>query len=347
MISLHAVARKAARQLSQTTHQASSSRFNHTASRSSHISTLLLNPELTEEDASNELRWITQEVRDTSSKLMAKGKLPPVEDDRIQEMVERRSTGEPIQYILGSTDFGPLTIKCRRPVLIPRPETAYIFEKLSSAILSSIPPLTSSKRPTKPLDILDLCTGTGCISFLLSRLNPLSKVTGIDNSPAAIQLAMMNNQELGMTDKVTVKFGNLFKDPATLLPLDGSKVGLVVSNPPYIPYDQYQNLPSSVKHFESPSALIGDIDKQDGQVKGKGKGLEFYERISEILPDLLADQGQLEQVGWKGIPRTAFEIGIGQSEDVMDILKSSNVIGRTEVWKDQFGIDRMVVGWNH
>ncbi|WVW80163.1 hypothetical protein I302_102140 [Kwoniella bestiolae CBS 10118] len=331
---------------------ASSSR-NHSLSSSSqpdHVRTLLQNQELTEEDAINELRWITQEVREIANRQMAKGRMPEVEEDSIAKIVERRGKGEPIQYILGTTDFGPLTIQLRRPVLIPRPETAHLTSQLSSLILSSIPPLTFRERPTAPLNILDLCSGTGCIGLLLAKLNPLSRVTGIDNSPVAVQLGMINARDLDLGDRVKSKYGNIFKDPSLLLSThnsekveagDDGRYGLIISNPPYIPYSEYQALPPSVKNYESPSALLGD-----GLDAKEGKGLKYYQRIAEILPDLLAEEEQLEKKGWKGIPRLALEIGQGQAGDVVEIVRSGGRIKRTEVWRDQYGVERMVVGWS-
>ncbi|OCF43362.1 hypothetical protein I317_02800 [Kwoniella heveanensis CBS 569] len=386
-------------------------------------------------DIQNELRWIRNEVRQRGSELLKKGQLPPVEDELIQSWVERRSRGEPLQYILGSTDFGPLTIKCVRPVLVPRPETAHCTSLLSQSILSFIPPLTSASRPKAPMDVLDLCTGSGCIALLLARLNPLLRVRGVDNSPAAVALGMANAKALDLDDRVTVRYGNLFADPpggllpdsgwtrsapaplssaassrtsSASVPAPGSttstssinarrhegssprsrflaseyvseqqadmfkiksqqglssnrrKVGLVVANPPYIPYDEWKDLPASVREYESPSALLGDVDGGGRTLTGTaaamqgGKGLKYYERIAEILPDLLLDQETLEKDGWGNpsdrgqIPRLALEVGKGQAQDVVDIVRSRSggMIGRTEIWKDQFGVERFVVGWS-
>ncbi|WVF65797.1 hypothetical protein IAT40_000534 [Kwoniella sp. CBS 6097] len=372
-------------------------------SESDLVSLLSNNPELLLEDVRNEIRWIRDEVRQRSSEMLRKGRLPPVEDELVRDFVERRSKGEPLQYILGSTDFGPMTIKCVRPVLIPRPETAHCTTLLSDRILSTIPRLTSASRPSNPMDVLDLCTGSGCIALLLARLNPLLRVTGVDNSPAAVALGMANAKALELDDRVAVRYGNLFaSSTGGLLPDSGStgtksaasspatnhrsmsprarflasefvdqtnansisttasnessakrKVGLVVSNPPYIPYEEWKSLPASVREYESPSALLGDgdITKGNGRLNlsrsVQGKGLKYYERIAEILPDLLIDQEMLEKDGWVNVPRLALEVGKGQAQDVQDIVlrQSGGMIRRTEIWKDQFGVERFVVGW--
>ncbi|AUB27810.1 S-adenosylmethionine-dependent methyltransferase [Cryptococcus neoformans] len=302
-----------------------------------HIQTLLLNTELDLDDASNELRWIIAVVRDEANKMIIRGKLPPIEEERVEELVRRRSAGEPLQYILGSADFGPINIRCQKPVLIPRPETAHIFARLSSTILSSVPSLTSSSRPSAPLPVLDLCTGTACIPLLLAHLNPLLTAVGIDNSAAAVTLGGANAKALGMEERVNVRYGNVFAESTRLLGREG-KVGLVVSNPPYIPFKEWEQLPTSVKDWESPTALLGD-GKKDGE------GLAFYERIAEMMPDLLLEEGEMEKKGWKGVPRVAVEVGLGQARKVEEIFRSGQ-IKKTEVWQDQFGMERMVVGWS-
>lgn len=79
--------------------------YSFTSTSDPHIQTLLLNTELSLDDASNELRWIIAEVRDEANKMMTRGKLPPIEEERVEELVKRRSAGEPLQYILGKTLF--------------------------------------------------------------------------------------------------------------------------------------------------------------------------------------------------------------------------------------------------
>ncbi|ODN76632.1 hypothetical protein L202_05279 [Cryptococcus amylolentus CBS 6039] len=308
------------------------------SSQPNHLQTLLQNRELQQSDAENELRWITSWVREEAKGMMKKRKLPPVEDERIGGFVQRRAEGEPLQYILGSIDFGPLTIKCKKPVLIPRPETAHIFTLLSSSILSSVPSLTSRDRPSSPLTVLDLCTGSGCVGLLMAHENLMAEVTGVDNSPAAVALAGANVRDNELGERVDIRYGNVFGLPQGLLGGKG-KVGVVVSNPPYIPLHEWEQLPKGVREYESPAALLGDGKKA-------GEGLAFYERIAEILPELLQSEEEMEGKGWKGIPRVAVEVGLGQARKVEEIFKKSEVVGRTEVWKDQYGVERMVVGWS-
>lgn len=294
---------------------------------------LVENKELDLEDAKNELRWIKQS-------------LPTCDESKLAQLVERRAKGEPLQYILGksdtvsgplmigSTDFGPLTLKCRAPTLIPRPETADIFERLATLLSPG------TKQPIRSLGIVDLCTGSAPIPLLLRHhLGDCVRVRGYDLSQSAIQLARENISSTGLD--IQVEQADILdeKFAATVMSDIYGQVDLIVSNPPYIPLVEYRELPASVRDWEDPAALLGDLP-------GGESGLLFYERIAELLPTLLRPSEDLKQGGWGGIPRVAVEIGSSQGKDVTGILKAGGM-KKAEVWRDQFGKDRMVVGWDH
>ncbi|KAI0743476.1 S-adenosyl-L-methionine-dependent methyltransferase [Daedaleopsis nitida] len=137
------------------------------------------------ESAATELRWMRQTLAN-----QPRG--TPPSGSTLEEMVARRVQGEPLQYILGSQPFGSLSIAVRPPVLIPRPETEDWTIRLSE---------TMSPTSDQPLNMLDLCTGTGCIPLLLCHLWPPGSVhaTGIDISAAAVQLANENAHLCGIT----------------------------------------------------------------------------------------------------------------------------------------------------
>jgi release factor glutamine methyltransferase len=126
---------------------------------------------------------------------------------------------------------------------------------------------------------------------------------------------------------------------------------LVVSNPPYIPRQEWEALSPSVRVWEDPRALVGERD-----VGSYGPGLAFYKRIADLLPLILVHQQHQHQHRQhedavssrgllEGIPRVAVEVGVEQAGDVQAILRSSGVISRTAVWEDQYGRERLVVGW--
>lgn len=234
----------------------------------------------------------------------------------------------------GSTDFGPLMLKCRAPTLIPRPETAEIFTRLAHLISSCRSPSGTSR----PLSIVDLCTGSAPIPLLLRHhLGQDIRITGYDLSTPAVELARENAQHTGLDVRLHVADIMAEAYPTQVIADTGGRVDMVVSNPPYITPDEYRSLPSSVRDWEDPAALQGDLSHGS-------RGLDFYERIAALLPMVLTSGSETDGVGWEGIPRVAVEIGAEQGSDVSDILGSVGM-SRTEVWRDQYDRDRMVVGW--
>jgi methylase of polypeptide subunit release factors len=227
--------------------------------------------------------------------------------------------------------------------LIPRSETAHITSLLARRISQSC------RSSSQPLDIVDLCSGSGCISLLLAHLlRSSARLTGIDISPDAIALAKENAVSTGL--QVSYEQGDLWEDG--FLP---RKVDILVSNPPYIPRREWDSLYESVKTYEDPLALIGDPQDVPGTrppssgdiYSNDGKGLAFYRRIAQLLPGVLTSDDDVQKKGWAQLPRVAVEIGYGQAKDVQEILtsQSGGLIRRVEVWDDEYGVERMVVGW--
>jgi methylase of polypeptide subunit release factors len=164
---------------------------------------------------------------------------------------------------------------------------------------------------------------------------------GYDLSPDAIELAKENARALDLD----AGFHELdvFHPSAAeqVVQHSGGRVGVLVSNPPYIPLHEYRALPASVRSYEDPRALLGDPSGYEGD------GLAFYRRIADLLPDVLRSEEEMDRDGLGGLPRVAVEIGAEQGKAVEEILRSSpgGVVHRTEVWVDQYDRDRAVVGW--
>ena len=123
---------------------------------------------------------------------------------------------------------------------------------------------------------------------------------------------------------------------------------MVVSNPPYIPLDEWNELPRSVKDYEDPRALLGDpgdLEFCGTDFKEGEGGFSFYRQIAGLLPQLLRP-GRPHN---SETPIVAVEIGADHAQAVQKIFRTmaGGTVGSTEVWKDQFGRDRMVVGWRH
>ncbi len=176
---------------------------------------------------------------------------PIVEEElfEIREKIKRCGKGEPLEYVVGKVDFFGAEIQIDSRVLIPRPETEILVEKIAK----------EAKRGV----LWDLCTGSGCIGIALKKANPELEVTLSDLSEEALQVAKKNAELNG----VHVQFvqGDLLK------PFRGQKADWIVCNPPYISEKEYLQLDPSVRDFEPKMALVSGLS-----------GLEFYERLAEV-----------------------------------------------------------------
>ncbi len=184
--------------------------------------------------------------------------------DKLRSFVKRRANGEPLQYITGKTTFRFIELNVCPGVLIPRPET----EVLVSEVLSALPRdkhVSDTEACVPDILVCDLCCGSGCIAASLAYENPRIKVIATDVSSKCVKLARENVSKLHLQDRVEVKECDLASG------IDQALIGhfdAVVSNPPYIPSSQLQQLPSEVGNFEPKLALDGGED-----------GLDVFRRI--------------------------------------------------------------------
>ncbi|KAI9572301.1 S-adenosyl-L-methionine-dependent methyltransferase [Boletus coccyginus] len=251
----------------------------------------------------------------------------------LSDMLDRRIAGEPLQYILGSTPFGPLDLLTRPPTLIPRPETEHWAIRLAHA---------RTPDPARPVRVLDLCTGSGCIPLLLCHLWPpgSTRAVGVDISPDAVRLSTDNAARSRITTNArqirpdenvfTPLLGDI-RDPLLLRRLDPPPpFDVITANPPYVPLHVYHTLPSSVKDYEDPRALIGDPPDAPHQ-----DGLSFYRTIAVLLARkrVLAPHALV-----------ALEVGHDQAHAVTRILAHTPGLrlAQMEIWKDPWDKDRVV-----
>ena len=173
-----------------------------------------------------------------------KQKIKPREISNFLKLIDRRSSKEPIAYILEEKEFWSKSFLVSKNTLVPRPETELMVEKIVKIFKK------------KDIFILDIGTGTGCI--LLSILSELenSKGTGIDISSKAIQIARANSRKHKLTERT--KFCKRSLDE-----IYHNKFDLIVSNPPYIKRKDIKNLNEDIKKFEPKLALDGGNDGLD------------------------------------------------------------------------------------
>ncbi|TFK44382.1 S-adenosyl-L-methionine-dependent methyltransferase [Crucibulum laeve] len=270
------------------------------------------------DQASLELRWMKQALSSGLS------------NATLSTMVKRRALGEPLQYILGTQPFGPLNLLTRPPVLIPRPETEHWVIKLAESMFPTA---------QNPRNLLDLGTGSGCIPLLLCHLWPKGSLRthGIDISPHALRLANDNAALCGIpthcdTDEPQNTYTtSLASFLHTSFPDNEASIkppyDIVTSNPPYIPWDEYLELPRSVSDYEDPKALFGGPS-----------GLDFYHAIARIVShkNILSPNAVV-----------ALEVGYEQAEIVESLMRRTGRIHRTEIWGDPWGKQRTVVAHAH
>ncbi len=184
--------------------------------------------------------------------------------EEVNEILFRLKTGEPYQYIVGFTYFDDLKMEVAPGVLIPRPET----EELVAWIDESV-----QNRPNQKIE--DWCTGSGCIALALKNRNKNADVSGYDISEEALEISMCNAQELNLE----VRFSK--KD--ALNPLPDRKVDVIVSNPPYIPWKEKEEMHQNVTEFEPDLALFVPNDDP----------LLFYQSIANYASKALSEGGLL------------------------------------------------------
>lgn len=231
-----------------------------------------------------------------------------------QQWLERAKAGEPIQYIVGKQDFYGETFTVSAGVLIPRPETELLIEHLIHA--------ANHYFVEQSLRVIDLGTGSGAIAITLAKLCPKWDVWALELSDNALTIAKQNAHHLGVLDRIHFVQGDMLALTDALKGKQQRPFDIIVSNPPYIPRREIPHLQREVRDHEPHMALDGGED-----------GLDFYRGLIDQLDFWLAKPGIV-----------AFEIGIGQSEDIVRMLHNKQ-IHSTEVHYDFQQIDRIVMGF--
>ncbi len=209
------------------------------------------------------------------------------EEKRFQNFLQRRASREPFQYIAGKQEFYGIDFAITRDVLIPRPETELIVESAIEIL-----------RAKRNSNFCEVGIGSGCIAVSILHQIKTARAIGLDVSPKALEIAARNSATHEVSNRLELKVSDVFEI------LKDEKFDLIVSNPPYIPRGDIQNLQVEVRDFEPIIALT------DGK-----EGLSIIEKIVVESPQFLNKDGCL-----------LLEIGFGQADNVREMFAP-------EIWR--------------
>lgn len=221
-----------------------------------------------------------------------------------REYIQRRIEREPVQYILGETEFMGLPFKVAPPVLIPRPDTELLVDCVIEYFREHLPP---------PLRILEIGTGSGCIAISIAKHLPGAEVWAIEKNLAAMEIAREN----AAWNEVPLHFveGDFFQVYFQI----PEKFDIIVSNPPYVSENDWLKLEPEVREHEPREALLAGKD-----------GLDFYRHMIPLLGKLLKHPGMV-----------FLETGYQQARAVAELLQPLSA--KIEIKKDYRQIERLVI----
>ena len=231
-------------------------------------------------------------------------------EKQIRSVFERRIKREPLQYILEDQEFWGENFIVTPGVFIPRPETEGLIEE-------ALAWFDQWQEERELANVLDLCTGSGCIAITLAKNVPANRFYAVDRSSRALEVARANAKRHDLAERITFLCGDLF-EPLQILGLEG-QVDLILSNPPYIPTGLIQGLQPEVSLYEPREALDGGSD-----------GLEIVHRIITQASAYLSSRGRL-----------LIEIGDRQAVPLTRWFQEKFPDARLEFRLDLAGIQRM------
>jgi len=235
---------------------------------------------------------------------------PSLLDDHIlqkfNDIIERRLTRYPLQYILGSAWFFGRKFMINEAVMVPTPETEFLLDLVLGAS-------RNNKSPHPKL--LDIGCGSGIIAISAKLENPNLEVTALDISNAALQVARQNAAHFEIDNQLRFVESDLFTSLGK-----NEKFDIIASNPPYIADGDYDGLPPEVK-ADPKTALLGGV-----------RGLDIISRIITESPRYLHPAGFL-----------MFEMGYNQAEEVLEMVKKDGRYVSCNLIKDLNDIDRVAV----
>ncbi|AFV06898.1 Protein-N(5)-glutamine methyltransferase PrmC [Dehalobacter sp. UNSWDHB] len=229
------------------------------------------------------------------------------EKEIYNDFLKRRGQREPLAYLLKTREFMGLDFFVDPSVLIPRPETELLVEKVLKLGKNIGRERENKEVSTK---VLDLCTGSGAIAVAVAYYWNQASVVAVDMSSEALTVAKINAAKMNVN--IDFRLGDLFA------PVQGEKFSLIVSNPPYISEQEILECPPEVRK-EPVLALLAGKD-----------GLDFYRRIAMKATEFLSNGGII-----------LVEIGYSQGTQVRELFKAAGY--QTELFSDYAGLDRIVL----
>lgn len=243
----------------------------------------------------------------------------PLERTDLRDLVKRALDHEPVQYLTGEAWFFGLPFRVDKRVLIPRPATETIVEHLLQHARSRF---AHAGETGEGFLIADICTGCGCIAIALAKRLAGARIVATDISAEALEVARANAARHGVTERIDFVQGDL------LAPLaDHASAGrarslhYLVSNPPYIPDDEWGAVPPNVKNHEPHLALRAGPD-----------GLDYVRRIAAEAPNHVRDSGLI-----------LIEVATSRADQARGLIVAHDRIAHTEILEDHEGLPRVIV----
>ncbi|MCP4708336.1 MAG: peptide chain release factor N(5)-glutamine methyltransferase [Planctomycetes bacterium] len=229
---------------------------------------------------------------------------------RYRELVKRCVAHEPVAYLTGKAHFFGLEFVVNSDCLIPRPETETLVAQAIDFCRHQ------THRPT--VDVLDLCSGSGCVAIAIAANVVEAEIIAVDNSSGALEIARKNVEVHDLQGRITLLESDLFEQVDTT----GKGVfDLIVSNPPYISAREYEKLDRMIRDYEPKVALWAGVD-----------GLDVIRRMVADAERFLADDGAI-----------MIEMAYDQAEDVKALFEEADYLAEIRIVQDSIGHPRVVV----
>jgi release factor glutamine methyltransferase len=261
-------------------------------------------------DAAQETMWLLENALAKKRHQLVSEATQPLSPDawtRLESLVARRVSREPLQYLLGTQEFCGLDMAVNPAVLIPRPETELLVQEVIR------------RGNLQQATLVDVGTGSGCLAITLATILKGARILAVEQSPDALAVAMSNARMHGVEGQIDWLAGDL------LAPLSkralGAAVDVILSNPPYIAEAEWAQLQPEVHLYEPRMALVGGP-----------RGTEFHERLLDDSREFLVPGGLL-----------VMEIGQGQAPAVRQLAARLGGYDDIKVVEDAAGIERVVL----